>query len=299
MTSSVIISTYNGEKKIGNLLNALLQQTDQSSEVIVVIDGSNDDTLDVVRSFERKFSGRLRIIVQENRGRAGVRNRGAKEANGDILIFYDDDMTPWRDSIQRHKSFHENHHAVVSGNSVEPIEPAKTDIQNYKGYLTERWTEKYNEGTTPLRESNFFFTAANCSVRKEVFQLLSGFDERLTDAEDHDFGYRALKAGIPVVFDKSNKAFHHDPITCISYIKRLRAYANAHTTLSGLYPDRYKKTQMSSTAIKRMVYKLFAFAFWPHLIDKGGFTFLPKKQRYKFYDVVIQALAVEYPQVHL
>jgi GT2 family glycosyltransferase len=136
-------------------------------------------------------------------------------------------------------------------------------------------------------------------VRREVFQSLGGFDERLTDAEDHDFGYRALKAGIAVVFDKSNKAFHYDPITCTSYIKRLRAYARAHTTLHTLYPDRYKGTQTSSATGKRMVYKLFAFSFWPQLIDKGRFTFLPEKQRYKLYDIVIQALAVEYPNVHL
>jgi glycosyltransferase involved in cell wall biosynthesis len=299
MTSSVIISTYNGEKKIGNLLNALLQQTDQSSEVLVVIDGSTDDTLHVVKSFESEFSGKLRIVVQENRGRAGVRNRGANEAKGEVLIFFDDDMTPWRDSIERHKSFHKNHHAILSGNSVETIEPTKTDIQNYKGHLTERWTEKYQEGTTQLNESNFFFTAANCSMKKEDFKSLGGFDERLTDAEDHDFGYRAFRAGIPVVFDKSNRAFHYDPVTCISYIKRLRAYAKAHATLQTLYPDRYKKARTSSSIVKHALYRLFALPFWPRLIDSGTFGLLPQKLRYKLYDIVIQAFAVEYPHIHV
>lgn len=298
MTASVIISTYNGAKKISNILNAMLQQADQSSEVLVVIDGSTDNTLEVVKSFVPKLP-RLKIIVQENKGRAGVRNRGAEEATGDILIFYDDDMTPDIHSVRLHRYFHANYTGIVSGNSIEPITPDKTDIQNYKGYLTGLWTEKYIEGITQLNKSNFFFTAANCSFKKETFQSLEGFDKRLTDAEDHDLGYRALMEGVPVFFDKSNRAVHYDPITCASYIKRLRAYALAHRKLAILYPERYSDFSGNrSSLMKRMVYRIFAFPFWVRWIDNGNvFQIIPRSLRYKFYDVVIQALAVEFTHI--
>jgi glycosyltransferase involved in cell wall biosynthesis len=298
MKASIVIGTFNGGKKISLLLDALLKQSAREFEVIVVVDGSTDNTFEVVDKYKVSFK-KLRIIVQENCGRSKVRNRGACEALAEIVIFYDDDMIPYKDSVQKHIEFHLKYNGLLCGNQIELSSNGKTDIQNYKAYLTKVWTKKYNEELTLLDNSNLFFTAANASIRKELFRSLNGFNEKLTDAEDHDLASRAISNNVNVFFDKSNKAVHRDLITCRSYIERLRLYAKAHAKLKMDHPERYE-TSVKKDFITRAIYKICALPFLVTLIDKQIFKLLlPKKIRYKFYDVVIQALAREYPDVLL
>jgi glycosyltransferase involved in cell wall biosynthesis len=294
--ASVIIPTYNGEKKISNVLNGLLRQTFKEFEVIVVIDGSTDNTLEVVERFRPSFT-HLKIIGQSNQGRSKVRNRGVLDAAGDLIIFYDDDMVPFDDSVERHIEFHKTHKGIVSGFSLECQSPGKTDIQNYKAHLSKVWTTKYSDGVTRLNLSILFFTAANASIKKNLFDLLGGFNENLTDAEDHDLACRALIKNIPVFFDKDNRAVHNDLISCQSYIKRLRLYAIAHAQLKKYHPERYSDARKKNL-FKRIIYRIFAIRLWVSLIDREVFVWLlPQKIRYKLYDVVIQALGIEYPDV--
>jgi GT2 family glycosyltransferase len=154
---------------------------------------------------------------------------------------------------------------------------------------------KYANGLTRLDYSNLFFTAANCSMRRETFLTMNGFDERLSDAEDYDLAYRALQKGIGVFFDKSNRAFHHDPITAKSYIQRLRQYSRAHAMLEMFYPER-KTSQSKNNFLKKAIYSSLALRFWVRLIDQGFLkSGLPERARFKLYDLIIQAMAIEYP----
>jgi glycosyltransferase involved in cell wall biosynthesis len=297
-SASVIISTYNGAGRIGNLLNALAKQSHMNFEIVVVIDGSTDNTAEVVAAHNEAFKS-IKTIIQGNKGRAAVKNRGVKEASGDVVIFYDDDMVPETNSVQKHIAFHEKFSGILSGNPIEDEDISRTDVQNYKAALTKIWTAKY-DGLTLLSFSNLFFSAANCSVRKEVFETLHGFDERLNDAEDFDFAYRAMESGVLVYFDKSNRAYHQESITCLSYINRLRQYSKAHQKLSELHPDRKSKSASETSMLKKIIYRIFSFLFWVKLIDTGFFVpILPRKIRHKLYSLVIQSLAIEYPATKL
>jgi len=298
MKTSVIIPTYNGAHKIPKILQCLQQQTLRPFEVIVAIDGSTDNTADVIKPYEGFFDS-FKVVRQNNSGRSVIRNCGAGVAQGDVLIFYDDDMEPEAQSIDKHVDFHLKHVGLLAGNSVELTDSEKTDIQNYKAFLTRVWTEKYQDGLNNLKEENLFFTAANCSIRREVFFKLRGFDERLTDAEDFDLGRRGLASGMPVWFDKKNTAIHHDPITCGSYIRRIRQYQGAQKKLMELHPERRKVSDPIS-GVASLVYRLFAFGAFPFLIDHFNvFLVLPRKVRYRFYDVIIHSMGVVHPQVRL
>src|SRR3990167_165993 len=81
---SIIIPAYNEAKYIGTCLSSLQGQNLKTKEIIVVDDGSTDDTLKVVNS--------LKILHQNHRGAGAARNLGAKHAIGDILVFVDADM---------------------------------------------------------------------------------------------------------------------------------------------------------------------------------------------------------------
>ena len=103
---SVVIPAYNARKYISLTVESILRQTVQDFEIVVVNDGSTDDTLEVLRSIA---DPRLRIITQENGGECAARNRGIKETCGKYVAFLDADDA-WRpnhleivlDRIHRH-----------------------------------------------------------------------------------------------------------------------------------------------------------------------------------------------------
>jgi glycosyltransferase involved in cell wall biosynthesis len=290
LKASVIIPTYNGGRKIHRLLDSLANQTLLDFEVVVVIDGSSDDTAKVIEKYRERFR-QFDFISQQNGGRAAARNSGARIARADLLIFYDDDMEPYRDSVERHITFHQRNFGMMCGHTIEIDDRYQSDIQNYKAWLTRKWTGRYAEGVTVMNADNLFFSASNSSVQKATFWRLNGFNRELTDAEDYELAYRAIYLGIPVYYDKDNKAVHLDLIDCRGYIRRLREYGAAHKKLTHLIERPINKGPLS--AVKKFFYGGFAFAFWVRLIDAGVFRFLPKIARYRLYSVIIHTLANE------
>jgi GT2 family glycosyltransferase len=145
----------------------------------------------------------------------------------------------------------------------------------------------------------FFLTSANCSLNKQLFEQLGGFDEKLTDAEDYDLGKRAIEQGIAIYFNPEIIGWHDDFITCRSYIKRQQQYQQAHQRLKELYPERYAYNQYAykpAKGIKKLIYKFFAGWFWVNVVDKFNFLkILPQSLRYKIYDIIITANAVHFP----
>ncbi len=294
---SVIIPTYNGSQKIVRCLNALAKQTRLPNEVIVVIDGSTDDTQEILNAL--KIDLNIQVIVQDNLGRSASRNSGVGKAKGNLLIYFDDDIRPSSESIERHVNVHaKNQSIVISGQILEDTSLSDKDIFRFKAYLSQKWTSKYHEGINQLSHKNLFLTAANLSVRKEDFEKLGGFDSRLKDAEDFDLAMRALNAGMNVLFDKSNIAWHDDVITCKAYIQRQKQYQGAYNKLIQInpsYKDLVGERKLNLNFLKRSIYFVLSWKFWVDQIDKNRLTILPKKIRYRFYDIVITGLSKIYP----
>jgi len=93
MKVSVIIPTYNEEDVISKCLESLNKQTYTDFEVIVVDDGSSDGTSLKLRATSDKLDFRLTVMEQKHEGAGAGRNLGAKQAEGEILVFVDSDMT--------------------------------------------------------------------------------------------------------------------------------------------------------------------------------------------------------------
>lgn len=116
MKASVIIPSYNAKERLYyNLISLNNQNCDfDTFEVIVVDNGSNDDTLEMLKSFRAKFTLKF-MRIEKNRGIARGRNAGIKKASGDILIFHDSDMIAPRDFISKHLANHKEKNIVVCG----------------------------------------------------------------------------------------------------------------------------------------------------------------------------------------
>ena len=106
---SVIIPAYNVERFIADTIQSVLEQTFQNFEIIVVIDGSPDRSAYVCRQFTDR---RIRIIEQENRGLAGARNTGIREAIGEYIAFLDGDDMWEPQKLEKHVAHLENNPQV-------------------------------------------------------------------------------------------------------------------------------------------------------------------------------------------
>lgn len=281
---SVVVPTYNGKLKIEALLTSLEKQTLEPTEVLIVIDGSTDGTEAFLKDYNSSLP--ISIINQENQGRAAVRNTGAENARGDFLIFYDDDMRPEPDSIQRHVEFHSSYErALCGGNQVEDERKAISDFDQYRCYIRQGWISKYSE-LTRLTDSEIHLTAANFSIRKNLFKELGGFDSKLRDHEDADLARRAIRCGHSVYFDPSNMAWHDDFISVQAYIKRRREYHQERQ--NGSKP-------VQANLFKKGFYSLVATKSFVRRMEKSKLIFLPKAIRYRLYSLVIWGLAVYFP----
>lgn len=300
-TISVIIPTYNGENKILNILRSLEKQEYKDFETIVVVDGSTDKTRLVLE--QNKFILKsFKIIEQTNKGRAGARNTGVKEAKGNLLIFFDDDMRPNSDCITSHIL----HHTMIKssicvGSILNDSKNAHTEIQKYKGYVSSIWEKELraSESGEPLSKERIYITAANFSIGKDLFTMLGGFDERLNDLEDFDFAIKAYLNHIPIFFNKKAFAWHDENHTLASYINRRKGYFRAKEQLKIDKPETLpfiKKFEPDNYAFKRYFFWFFSFDVWVSLIDRYPiFKWLPQKIKFKMYDFIITSRVIYFP----
>ncbi len=301
---SIIVPTYNGANKIPHILEALSQQSIQDFEIIVVVDGSTDNTQEVLTKIKQSFHN-LHIIYQANGGRSVSRNRGVAAAKGDYLFFFDDDMRPTPSVLAQHLAHAEKYpDSILVGTTLEDERILSSDIQYYKSFLSRKWSKEASNPETEGRQDpkQPFLTAAHCSMPKALFEKLEGFDERLTDSEDFDLAVKAVQAHIPIYFRPDIIAWHDDFITCQSYIKRQREYSKSHLKLRQVAPERYKDfpqyTAIKPDFPKNIVYSFFARQYWVKLIDspQNLLKYLPKALKYRIYDWVITGLGVHFTE---
>lgn len=88
---SVIVPVYNLSQYIGSTLDSIINQDFNSFELIVVDDGSTDDSLEIINEKLSKSLISYNVIHQENSGVSSARNRGIREANGEYIVFVDGD----------------------------------------------------------------------------------------------------------------------------------------------------------------------------------------------------------------
>lgn len=98
---SIITATYNSAETINDTIKSVLCQTNKDFEYIIVDGGSTDETVDIVKSYESEFSGRLKWVSEKDKGIYDAMNKGIKMASGDIIgILNSDDFYTDKDVLQ-------------------------------------------------------------------------------------------------------------------------------------------------------------------------------------------------------
>ena len=173
---SFIIPAYNQGGLLAATLADLLAQDYPAKEIIVVDDGSTDDTAEVCARFPVFYH------YQENRGPAAARNFGAAQCRGELLVFHDqDDLCPPGSLRARviHWQSEPDSHCVI-GRLRRFCERAPGDIEFIESE----------------EEASHYLCMGAAMVRRRAFEQLSGLDASLFGSDDTDFYLRAREAGM-------------------------------------------------------------------------------------------------------
>jgi len=205
---SVIIPVYNGGKTLGSCLKSLYKSSYPDFECIIVDDHSNDNTLDVVKSFETKV-----LRMNRKRGAAHARNKGAEASRGDILLFIDADITVYPDALAKVvKAFKENHEISALFGSYDDQPGCTNFLSQYRNLL------HHYIHQTSREDASTFWTGCG-AIKKEVFLKVGKFNESCRMMEDIEFGYNLKAENYQIMLIKSLRVKHFKHYSFLHLIK--------------------------------------------------------------------------------
>jgi glycosyltransferase involved in cell wall biosynthesis len=186
---SVVIPAYNCERFIGKTIESVLAQTYGAAEIIVIDDGSADETARIVE----QYSGRTRIsyVRQQNQGPSAARNHGVSLARGDWIAFLDADDIWYPYKLQTQRDY------IIKNPDVALF---WCDMDNIDEHGHGR---RDSMGRDPLAE--IIFNRPVCPIpssavmRKDIFDLTTGFNPVLRCYEDVEYFFRVANA-FPVMY---------------------------------------------------------------------------------------------------
>ncbi len=197
---SIIIPAHNAGSTLKQCLDSVRAST-VPVEVVVVDDGSTDDTECIARQAEA--NGPLKFIrYEQNRGPAAARNIGARAAHGDILFFLDADIVMPRDTAERIlREFEQEPAPDALFGSYQKDTAPQNFVSVYKNLL-HHYTHQISSAEAAT------FCGGYGAVRREIFCALGGFDETYFALEDIEFGYRLHNAGYRIRLVKDLQFTH-------------------------------------------------------------------------------------------
>ncbi len=203
---SIIIPVYNSEKYLSETIQSALNQTWENKEIIIVDDGSTDNSLSIAKSYESEI---VKIYAQENKGASAARNKGLKEAKGDYIQFLDADDLLDIDKVEKQLnlikndsdsiSFCENINFDKNGPYSAPInldvkhitDPFELLLHIYGGY-----------------DNPSMITVHSWLVPREIIDKVGFWNENLSLDDDGEFFCRVVLGSKKAVFCKDIYSYY-------------------------------------------------------------------------------------------
>jgi glycosyltransferase involved in cell wall biosynthesis len=217
MDASIIVCTYNRAESLRDTLCALRAQEVAGMrqwEVIVVDNNSKDHTREVVDEVRRQWP-LLRYEFEATQGLSHARNHGIAAAQGEVLLFTDDDVLPEPDWLEATLTGMEKYHADACGGFIAPIwetPPPPWLTERFYGFLAIRTVRSDDYPVTEASQTPF---GANMTFRKKVFDQVGLFDTNrgrkgnvLASGEDGEMFQRILSSDLKVVFLGQSRVHH-------------------------------------------------------------------------------------------
>ncbi len=258
---SILIPCYNAEQWIAETIESALAQTWQNKEIIIVDDGSTDNSLSIARSYE---SSQVKVIAQENRGASSARNRALKEAQGDFIQYLDADDLLASNKIELQIQLllkEDNFACIASGewgrfykNPSETLfipEPVWNDLSPVD-WLVCSWN---GGGMMPLHA---------WLIPRHIADKAGFWDERLSLNDDGEYFCRVVLASEGVKFCRGAKSYYRSGLenslsrcTTVAYVES--AFLALELGINNLLKQEntpYTR-QACANAFQRFIYSIY------------------------------------------
>ncbi|HMB89840.1 MAG TPA: glycosyltransferase [Rhodothermales bacterium] len=227
---SVVICSYNGASTIHECLDAVQRLDYPNFEVIVVDDGSTDDTASIARAFD------VRLIQSANQGLSAARNTGMDAAKGEIIAYLDDDAYPdshWLTYLA--STFMTTEHAAVGGPNLAPSNDGLVaDAVNYApgNPIHVLFSDRVAE----------HIPGCNMAIRIDALQSIGGFDSQFNIAgDDVDVCWRLQQQGWTLGYHPVALVWHHRRRTIRTFWQQQLNYGKAEALLEMKWPEKYNQ----------------------------------------------------------
>ena len=225
---SVIVCTFNGAGTLSECLESLLRLDYPNYEVIVVNDGSTDNTAKIASSYG------FRVITTENRGLSSARNTGLNAATGEIVAYIDDDAYPdshWLRYLA--SAFMNTTHVGVGGPNIAPVDdgPIAECVAHSPGNPVHILLSDTEAEHIP---------GCNMAFRKTALEAIGGFDTQFRIAgDDVDVCWRLQQKGWTLGYSPGAMVWHHRRNSIRAYWKQQHNYGKAESFLEKKWPEKY------------------------------------------------------------
>jgi glycosyltransferase involved in cell wall biosynthesis len=259
---SVIIPAYNAEKTIRETIESVLNQTIQDFEIVVINDGSQDSTLEIVSSIQ---DPRLKVFSYPNAKQAASRNRGFAHSIGEYISFLDADDLWTPDKLEAQlKALQDNPQVAVAYSWSHCIDE--------KGKFLREASHSTSSGDVyaKLLLCDFLDNGSNPLIRRQALIEVGGFDESLPPAEDWDMWLRLAARYHFVAVPYPHILYRQSPNSESANLLRMASACERVIELAfERAPDSLQHLKRHSLAnlYKYLVYRCFE---WFPIRRKGG-----------------------------
>ena len=222
MKISIIVPVYNGEKYIKKCIDSLIKQTYENIEIIVINDGSTDNTKAICESYSDK---RLIVVNNSNHGVSYSRNDGIKRSNGDYITFVDADDWIEDNCIEKNVR-------ILEKNKNIDVLRYNYKLQGGKAFQSNNLYELSNKMISKNEFDNSFYKhfisdtenipclVMLLFIRKEIIKKIH-FNEKLTMMEDVDFYFQIFREGSIFYFSKDELYNYYINSNSVTHSKKL------------------------------------------------------------------------------
>ncbi|MFV8342158.1 glycosyltransferase family 2 protein [Flavobacterium sp. XS2P39] len=272
---SVIIPYYNKSKYIQRCLDAVLNQTFQEFEIILVNDGSTDNGLHFILD---NYPNTITVINQENKGVSAARNTGIQQAKYPFIAFLDADDC-W------HNQFLEKIKTVID--AEKDIKIIGTHYSRNKKFLTmDSGTLDYFKFENYFKSAlkNTYFSSSSTIITTDFFTKDVGFNTYLKKGEDIDIWIRAVQSGGNAFYIKNTLVYYSDE----DANQATNSKGSLQTTLVGAINEKYQNLLKSSEDehFNRFVSVYVYFNLYPYYYGSESHLFAKAaliKNEYQFF----------------
>jgi glycosyltransferase involved in cell wall biosynthesis len=234
---SIVIPVFNAGITLERCLKAISGLRGGVFELIIIDNGSADNSADIIERWRRKMPFAMRLVREEKKGAAAARNSGVRAAKGEWIAFTDADCEPEADWIETGRKLiaAKKPQAMVGpawGTLEGGVSAKLLGLTTLSVGLPEHWAAHAGDTGT------HGFATANFWICKKLFEAVGGFDEMLTiSGEDYDLCGRICRHGERILYTPSLCVQHHHTDGVAGMLAKAARYGQAHGMLFERYGE--------------------------------------------------------------